>query len=174
MNEHMKTMAIYETPDELIEAVEVIRAAEVQLIDICSPISLPELEELLPRRPSPVRWFTLAGCVSGAAFGFWLQIYSVLSWPIPVGGKPIVSLSAFVVIAFELAILFGALATFAGFLISSRLPRFDRSAYHPGCSQNEFALILRHRSSETANVEDLLRKTRARDVKPVAPAQEAG
>jgi hypothetical protein len=98
----------------------------------------------------------------------------VLSWPIPVGGKPIVSLSAFVIIAFELTILFGALATFAGFLFASRLPRFDASEYHPGCSQNEFALIVRHRSSESANIVDLLKKTRAREVKPLAPAQEAG
>ncbi|HEY4717136.1 MAG TPA: quinol:electron acceptor oxidoreductase subunit ActD, partial [bacterium] len=49
-------------------------------------------------------------------------IYTTLSWKINVGGKPVVSIPAFVIIAFELTILFGALATFFGFLLFSKLP----------------------------------------------------
>ncbi len=45
-----------------------------------------------------------------------------LSWPLIVGGKPIVSLPPFLIIAFALTILFGALSTFLGFLLLSRLP----------------------------------------------------
>jgi hypothetical protein len=46
----------------------------------------------------------------------------MLSWPLIVGGKPIVSIPPFIIIAFALTILFGSLSTFLGFLILSRLP----------------------------------------------------
>ncbi|MGZ8432659.1 MAG: quinol:electron acceptor oxidoreductase subunit ActD, partial [Candidatus Deferrimicrobiaceae bacterium] len=49
-------------------------------------------------------------------------ILTTLSWPLIVGGKPIVSVPPFLIIAFALTILFGALSTFAGFLLLSRLP----------------------------------------------------
>lgn len=165
MNNPMETIAVFEAPEELAEAVDEAKAAGAEIVDICSPVPLSELEESISRRPSPVRWFTLIGCVTGAAFGLWLQIYSVLSWPIPVGGKPIVSMSAFVIIAFELTILVGGLATFGGFLLTSRLPRFDGGMYHPKCSRNEFALVLRHESNDCEILRVLLASKGAQEIK---------
>ena len=60
----------------------------------------------------------------GCAAGFAFTIYTVLSWPLITGGKQIVSVNAFIVIAYELMILFGGLAAFAGFLFLSRMPVF--------------------------------------------------
>jgi hypothetical protein len=51
-----------------------------------------------------------------------LTIYSVLSWPIIVGGKPIVSVPPFILISYLMVILFGSLSAFAGFLLLARLP----------------------------------------------------
>ncbi|RJP21724.1 MAG: DUF3341 domain-containing protein [Candidatus Abyssobacteria bacterium SURF_5] len=164
MSERCESIAIYSTAEALARAVQAAQSLNMEIIDICSPIPLPEMEELVPRRPSQVRWFALIGCLTGAAFGLWLQIYTVLSWPIPVGGKPIVSLSAFVVIAFELTILFGATATFAGFLFTSRLPRIG-GIYHPGCSQNEFALVVRHESPQCEKVHSALKNEGTLDVR---------
>jgi len=39
-----------------------------------------------------------------------------------VGGKPIVGIPAYTVIAFELMVLFGGLSSFLGFLVASRMP----------------------------------------------------
>ena len=44
-------------------------------------------------------------------------------WPLITGGKALYSIPPFVVIAFELTILFGAIAGMLGFLTLSRLPR---------------------------------------------------
>jgi hypothetical protein len=58
-----------------------------------------------------------------------------------VGGKPIVSIPAFVIIAFELTILFGALATLTGFLILAGLPS-PKGIAEPQEYGNRFAIIV--------------------------------
>lgn len=91
-------------------------------IRVITPFGVPEVEEILPRGRSNVRFFALIGAASGTVTGFAFTILTTLSWPLIVGGKPIVSLPPFLIIAFALTILFGALSTFAGFLLLSRLP----------------------------------------------------
>jgi hypothetical protein len=91
-------------------------------IRVITPFGVPEVEEILPGKRSKVRLFALVGAASGTVAGFAFTILTSLSWPLIVGGKPVVSLPPFLIIAFALTILFGALATFAGFLFLSRLP----------------------------------------------------
>ena len=91
-------------------------------IRVITPFSVPEVEEILPGKRSKVRFFALVGAASGTVTGFAFTILTSLSWPLIVGGKPVVSLPPFLIIAFALTILFGALSTFAGFLLLSRLP----------------------------------------------------
>ena len=70
-----------------------------------------------------MRLFVLIGGLLGCATGFIFPIYTVLDWPLITGGKPLISIPPFVVIAFELTILFASLGGMAGFLLLSRLPR---------------------------------------------------
>lgn len=96
-----------------------------EIIGIRMPYHIPEAETLLSTRPSRLRFFALAGGLFGFGGGFALTIYSVLSWPIIVGGKPIISIPPFLLIAYLLVILFGSLGSFAGFLLLARLPNVD-------------------------------------------------
>jgi molybdopterin-containing oxidoreductase family membrane subunit len=66
----------------------------------------------------------------------------VLDWPLITGGKAIVSLPPFVVIAFELTILCAALMTVAGFLLSSRLPRLRQAPYDARFSQDRWGVLV--------------------------------
>lgn len=91
-------------------------------IRVITPFCVPEVEEILPGKRSRVRLFALAGAATGTVTGLAFTILTSLSWPLVIGGKPIVSLPPFIIIAFALTILFGALTTFAGFLLLSRLP----------------------------------------------------
>jgi hypothetical protein len=60
-----------------------------------------------------------------------------------VGGKPIVSIPAFVVIAFELTILFGALSTVIGLFINTRLPHLKPLVvYDPEFSSGRFGVYV--------------------------------
>jgi hypothetical protein len=87
-----------------------------------TPYHVPEAEALLYRRPGRLRYFPLFGGLAGFGGGMTLTIYSVLSWPIIVGGKPIVSVPPFLLISYLLVILFGSLSAFAGFLLLAHLP----------------------------------------------------
>jgi hypothetical protein len=102
-----------------------------------------EVEELVLKYvpPSPLKYFTLAGTLSGFIGGFALTIGTVLDWPLITGGKPIISIPAFIVIVFELTILLGATVSFLGFLILSRLPSF-KTIISPEDYGNEFVIIL--------------------------------
>ncbi|MFQ5510452.1 MAG: DUF3341 domain-containing protein [Candidatus Krumholzibacteriia bacterium] len=89
-----------------------------------TPYPVHETEHLLDESQSPVRFFTAFGGLSGLVAGFAFTIFTVFDWPTPMitGGKPYVSIPAFLIIAYELTILFGCLTAFVGFLYLARVP----------------------------------------------------
>jgi molybdopterin-containing oxidoreductase family membrane subunit len=91
----------------------------------------------------------------------------VLDWPIITGGKAIVSLPPFVVIAFELTILFAALMTVAGFLLSSGLPRLRSGPYDPRFSQDRWGVLVTCVADRVPVVRQRLIETGAEEVRDV-------
>jgi hypothetical protein len=120
----MADRRIFEDREQFLEALRLLVREGVpgERIRVITPFGVPEVEEILPRGRSKVRFFALVGAASGTVTGFAFTILTSLSWPLIVGGKPVVSIPPFLIIAFALTILFGALSTFAGFLLLSRLP----------------------------------------------------
>jgi hypothetical protein len=110
--------------EEFLQRLRSLVAAGVapEAIRVRMPYPVPEAGQFLGERPDRLRFFALAGALGGFGGGLALTIYSVLSWPIIVGGKPIVSLPPFLLIGYLLTILFGSLGAFAGFLLLGRLP----------------------------------------------------
>ena len=105
--------ALFEHLDSTIGACKALRAKGYEAFRAYAP--LPEhhlLEDGLGLKYSPVRVFTLVGGLTGAATGFAFTSWTSVDWPLITGGKPILSIPAYVVIAFELMVLFGALATY--------------------------------------------------------------
>lgn len=115
---------VFEEKGKFLERLRglVQEGVALERIRVITPFGVPEVEEILPGKRSKVRFFALVGAASGTVTGFVFTILTSLSWPLIVGGKPVVSLPPFLIIAFALTILFGALSTFAGFLLLSRLP----------------------------------------------------
>lgn len=120
----MADRMVFEDRGQFLEALRrlVREGVPGERIRVITPFGVPEVGEILPRKRSNVRFFALLGAASGTLTGFAFTILTSLSWPLIVGGKPIVSLPPFLIIAFALTILFGALSTFAGFLLLARLP----------------------------------------------------
>jgi Protein of unknown function (DUF3341) len=82
------------------------------------------------------------------------------------GGKPVVSIPPFVVIAFELTILFGGIATILAAVLLGRLPRFRFSrAYDPRFTNDRFGIAVHCAVDRGASVRDILRTTGAEEVK---------
>jgi hypothetical protein len=110
--------------EEFVERLRALIAGgtDPSAIRVFTPYEVPEVDELLGHRPDRIRFFSLAGALAGFGGGLALTIYSVVSWPIIVGGKPIVSLPPFLLIGYLLTILLGSLGAFVGFLLMARIP----------------------------------------------------
>ena len=115
-------LASYEYVDSTVDAIEQLKKAGFKGVKAYSPYPDHHIEHALGYDQSPVRVWTLVGGLTGAATGFAFTTWTSMDWPLVVGGKPIVSIPAYIIIAFELMILFGALSTLIGLFILSRLP----------------------------------------------------
>jgi hypothetical protein len=79
--------------------------------------------------------------VFGAAVGFFMQVYVNLDFPLNSGGRDVIAVPAFLVVTFELTILFSALFLLVGMLWLNRLPRL----HHPLFDVERFHLASRDR-----------------------------
>ncbi len=121
MNE-ITLVGVYASGRAAADAAAAIRRAGLGEVETVSPTADHAVLAALPRPASPVRLFTLLGALAGCAAGIALPVYTMVDWPLVVGGKPLVSIPPVVVIAFELSMLGAALGGLAGFLALSGLP----------------------------------------------------
>ncbi|GAB4380814.1 MAG: hypothetical protein Kow0042_31150 [Calditrichia bacterium] len=124
----MKQEFVFEEKEKFLHKLEELITSGISPgdIDYISPFPVHEAEEILQMKASPLRFFTLLGALSGLIFGFWFTIWTSLDWVLIRGGKPIVAIPAFVILAFELTVLFGGVISFIGFLVLSRFPSIKR------------------------------------------------
>jgi len=154
--------------DDLLEAIRHLRAGGFEELRALSPVPLQEIDEALGRRESPVRVFTLVGGILGGVTGLFLTINTSIGYPLIVGGKPIVAIPAFIVITFELTILFGALGTVLGLLTNARVPRLRLGpAFDPRFCSDRFGLFVRCQPGEVETVSRLLLGAGAEEIRHV-------
>ena len=162
-------VGVFAHVDAAVRAVEALRQKGLSDFTVYTPVPVEEIEEAVERgRPlSKVRLFTLIGGLTGTATGFFLTIWSSLKWNLVVGGKPIVSIPPFVVIAFELTILFGGLCTLLGLLVLGRLPKLKPSpAYDPRFSIDRFGIAVHCTGATSEIARQCLLEAGAQEVKP--------
>lgn len=158
-------VGIFAHLDSFTRALRSLRGAGYREITLFSPVPRHELEEALERGRSPVRFFTMGGGIAGALTGVVLTVTTSLHYPLITGGKPIISIPPFLVIVFELTILFGALGTILGMLLNIQLPRLSlEPGYDPRFSTDRFGLRLLCGRDHAETVEKLLRASGAEEV----------
>ena len=159
-------LGIFAELDAAVDAIQRLKAAGVRDMTVYAPYPSHELEHAIEPIQSPVRVFTLVGALTGTATGFALGTWTSLDWPLVTGGKPIISLPPFVIIAFELTILFGALATVLGLFVATRLPhRGVDVLYDPSFSAGRFGIRIDAPSERTAEVRQILAGAGAAEVR---------
>lgn len=135
-------LAEFASAEALLDAAHRARAQGYARTEAYTPFSVEGLAEALGFTRSAVAPATLAGAVLGGVGMYLLEWYSAtIDYPIPVGGRSLHSWPMFVPAAFEVAVLFGALAALAAFLIGSRLPRL----HHPLFAAADFEMATRDR-----------------------------
>ena len=120
----MSRKYVLDSKEDFVRKLEVLTGSGVSPDDLTvhTPFHVHEADEILKIKESRLKFFTLTGAVSGFIVSLAFMIYTVLDWPIIVGGKPLVALPAFIIVAFECTILFGGIISFLGFLHLTRLP----------------------------------------------------
>ena len=107
-------LAAYRHVDAASDAIHALKQNGYKGFTVYSPAPNEELFEAVDHPVSPVRLWTLFGGLTGLVTGFALTMWMSYDYPTVVGGKPVGSVVPYIVIMFELTILFGALSTLAG------------------------------------------------------------
>ncbi|HXH83938.1 MAG TPA: DUF3341 domain-containing protein [Candidatus Tectomicrobia bacterium] len=171
-------VGVFAHVDTTVRALEELKAKGYHDLTVYTPVPVHEIEDVVERgRPvSRVRLFTLLGGLTGAASGFFLTIWTSLQWGLVTGGKYLqfgrdggivgASLPPFFVIAFELMILFGGIATVIGLVTLGRLPRFRPSAaFDPRFTCDRFGVAVHCAPERSASVREILRSAGAEEVR---------
>jgi Protein of unknown function (DUF3341) len=151
--------------DGAVDAIRGLRAMGRRDFVVYSPAPNHEIEEALNHRVSPVRLFTLIGGLTGCTAGFAMTIWMSLDWPTVVGGKTIASVPPYVVIAFELTILLGALSTVAAVALFSILMGKRGVAFDPRFTDDQIGIFVPDGPDQVNAVEQLLRSAGAVEVR---------
>jgi len=158
-------MGIFYYVDDATEAVTALRQVGHKNLSVFSPVPHHAIEHALEQGPSLVRWVTFGGAVLGLTGGFTLCIYSVLSYPLVVGGKELTSLPPFVIIGYESMILLGSLANLVGMLALARLPQLKAKApYDPRFSEDKIGIWVPCSGEDATKVKEMLRGHGAEEV----------
>ena len=150
-------LASFEFHDSTINALKNLRTAGFKDITAYTPYPDHSIEHALGYKESPVRVFALVGGLTGAAIGFGFTSFTSLDWPLLVGGKPMLSIPAYVPIAFELTVLFGALATVIGLFINAKLPSLrPMVVYDPEFTNGRYGVFVRAEGDRLAEARGIL------------------
>ena len=135
-------MAEFDNPTALVHAARRAYERGYKKVEAYSPFPIEELSEALHQPKNKLPMVVLMGGVLGGLAGYLMQYYvTVIHFPINIGGRPLHSWPAYIIITFELTVLFASFAAFLGLLALCGLPM----PYHPVFNVPRFALASRNR-----------------------------
>ncbi len=145
----------FDTKEEFLEKLaELVKSGvQAETLTTLTPFPVHKAEHILKTRASQLRFFTLVGALAGFFLSFGFMIFTVLDWPLITGGKPLISVPAFIIVAFECTILFGGIVSFLGFLHLNRLPNLKK-IIEPREYGNQFVIIQKTSAGDTKGLED--------------------
>lgn len=135
-------MAEFDSATALVAAAHRTQEAGYQRIDAYSPFPVEGLAEAIGFHRNAVPLVVLIGGLIGGLSGYAMQYWiSAISYPLNVGGKPYHSWPAFIVVTFEMTILFAGISAVLGMLALNGLPM----PYHPVFNVPRFAFATKDR-----------------------------
>jgi hypothetical protein len=161
-------LGVFGQLDATVEAIEKLKAGgHGDELTVYSPIPRHELEAALAQPTSPVRMWTLIGGMTGCGVGAWLTLYMSYDWPVVAGGKPVGSILPYVIIMFEMTVLFGALTTILGLIFNALLASRHQGniAYDPRFTNDKFGVFVRCGADQAGAMEGLLKGAGAEEVR---------
>jgi len=135
-------MAEFDTASDLVAAAHHTHQAGYRKIDAYSPFPIEELAEAIGFHKNGVPLVVLIGGILGGLSGYLMQYWiATSSYPVNVGGRPYHSWPSFIIVTFEMTILFAGISAVFGMLALNGLPM----PYHPVFNVPRFALASKDR-----------------------------
>lgn len=137
-------VACYDDEEILFPAVKKVRNSGYKLHDVYTPFPVHGLDRALGLKETDLH---IAGFIYGitgtaTALGFMSWIFTT-DWPINFGGKPHLSLPAFIPITFELTVLFAAVGMVLTFCyLNQIMPGVKKHVFHPRQSDDLFVIAI--------------------------------
>jgi len=138
----VNALGLFHDPESALAAAGQLKGAGFARPELMSPIPIHGVEAVLGPKKSVIKRFTLFGGIFGGLSGFALAAGTAVLYAHPTGGRPIITFPPYLIITYELTILFGILATVLGFLISARFPAIRERVYVPETAVNKFAVTV--------------------------------
>ena len=169
MPSKLAVVGIFEFRDEVLSAIERLRAKDVAIHTVYSPMSDEEIRTAqgLPIL-GPGRFFTLTGGILGIMTGIFLALYTASQWRFIVGGKPQIPVYPTVIPAFEFFILISVFFTIAGLFLNSGIPKVRFSPhYDKRFSQDRFGILVYCTDADCTQVSTILKDSGAEEVRKI-------
>lgn len=159
-------LAIFNDEEDLIKGAEKVRDKNIKIYDFYTPFPVHGLDDLLGIKRSVLPYVTFAAGATGLGIALALQIFtSAIDWPTNIGGKPFLSLPAFIPVSFELTVLFAAHSTVLAFLVLNKLyPGKEPVIFHPEQTDDKFVLAIEKEHGDFDMVSELLKSNGAESV----------
>lgn len=159
-------LAIFNDEEDLIKGAEKARDKNIKIYDFYTPFPVHGLDELLGIKRSVLPYVTFAAGATGLGIALALQIFtSAIDWPTNIGGKPFISLPAFVPVSFELTVLFAAHTTVLAFLVLNKLyPGKQPNIFHVDQTDHKFVLAIEKEEGDFEQVSELMKSNGAESV----------
>ena len=168
----MAIMGTFAYEEDFLAAAENLVSSGFDNISLLSPLPLEEAQEVLGLGKSPVRRFSLAGALFGAAAGFAMSVATALVFILPTGGRAIITIPPYLIITYEMTILFGVLFTLMGFHFVSGLPAWRDKPYMEVANIDRFVVVVEGTEGEqTAKAEAIIKDAGAEEIKHVEELQ---
>ena len=151
-----------------VRGIKELHQAQVHDFRVFYPFPSHAIEHAMGKPKSRVRAVVLTGGIIGVLTGLAVTIGTSWEWNLVAGGKPIISWPPFIIICFELMILFGGISALVSFLINAGLPAFDsKRGYNSRFSEDRFGVVVNCDEADSArieNIESILRNAGAEEV----------
>jgi molybdopterin-containing oxidoreductase family membrane subunit len=168
----MAILGTFAFEEDFLAAAKNLTASGFDNISLLSPLPLEEAQEILGLDKSPVRHFSLAGAIIGAISGFAMAAGTALVFILPTGGRAIISIPPFLIITYEMTILFGVLFTLLGFHFVSGLPAWHDKPYLPSACRDKFVVVVEDVAAEqVARADAIIRDAGAEEIQHVEEDQ---
>ena len=142
-------VSVFGNEHDIAGATQAARTQGYDIVDVYTPFAVHGLDAAQGLKPTRIAAVCLALGLTGAIAKLGFQIWtSAWDWPVNVGGKPLISLPAFVPVTFEVTVLFAGVGTALAFLLRSKLfPGKKPKPLYEGVTNDKFVLVLAQRDA---------------------------